>query len=384
MASHTSDVLIIGGGIIGCSTAYYCARAGLSVTLLEAETIAAGASGAAAGMLASQVEAHQPDELFEFSLAARAVHAQLAETLRSEIGVDVEYRVPGVLRLALEDREAVDLRGRQKWQEARGLRAEWLDAPQVAAAEPLLRGAASWRLAGALHLPDEAQVRSPRLVRALAEAASKRGARVLEGTPVTEVVATGDRIEQVNTAVGSFAAGTVVLSAGAWSGRLAYMLGLYLPVQPIKGQIVALDGLLARPQHILWSGGCYLTPKSDGQIIVGSTEEHSGFDRRPTLSALLQLATGATDISARFGSLPVAQMWAGLRPALPDRYPAMGRAPGFRNLIVATGHFRNGVLLGPLTGQIMTEILCDQSPSWDLTPFQLERLVPPGHAAQHR
>ncbi len=373
--ANAPDVLVIGAGVIGCSVAYHCALAGLRVMVVERDRIAAGASGAAAGMLAPQVEAHQPDHFFAFALAGRAEHAPLAERLRDEADVDVECRRSGVLRIALEEREAVDLRGRTVWQQRQDLRAEWLEPPEVARLEPAYAGAAGKRLVGALWLPDESQVFSPRLVRALAVAAARRGVDFLEGTPVLAFETSATRIEGVHLPGATVTAGVVVLAAGAWSGGLCDRAGLHIPIEPIKGQIVALEALLRSPRHILWSGDCYVAPKVGGILIVGATEERAGFDSRPTLSGLLQLATGATELLPELGRLPVAAQWGGLRPATPDRLPVIGWAPGYDNLLLATAHYRHGVLLGPLTGRLVAELVQRQVLSWDITPYSPARFA---------
>lgn len=369
------DVLVIGGGVIGCAVAYAAASAGLRVTLIEGDRLGSGASGAAAGMLAPQVEAHQPDDFLAFGLAGRAEYARLAPALLEEAGLDVEYRQTGVLRVALEEREAVDLRGRAVWQRERGLAAVWLDPAQVGQLEPAFAGAAGRRLVGALWLPEESQVRSPRLVQGLAIAARRKGVAFREGLPALDLLCAEGRIEAVLTPAGPFAAGTVVLAAGAWSGTLAAAAGVTLPIEPIKGQIIALGSLMRAPQHILWSGQCYVAPKADGQVIVGATEERAAFDRRPTLSGMLQLALGATNLLPELGRLPIETQWGGLRPAVPDRLPVIGWAPSYTNLLLATAHYRNGVLLGPLTGKLVTELLLRQEPSWDLGPYAPQRLA---------
>ena len=366
---------MVGGGVVGCSVAYHCAEAGLRVTVLERDRLGAGASGAAAGMLAPQVEAHQPDAFLDFCLAGRAEHHVLAERLRDEADLDVEYRRTGVLRLALEEREAVDLRGRAGWQQRRGLAAEWLEGADLARLEPAFAGAAGRRLVGALWLPDEAQVRSPRLVRALATAAIRRGATFQEGTPVLGILTQSGRVTGVRTYQGTVPAERVVLAAGAWSGPLAETGGFAVPVEPIKGQIVALGALMQPPRHILWSGECYVAPKVDGELVVGATEEHAGFDSRPTLSGLLQLATGATDLLPALGRLPVLSQWGGLRPATPDRFPVIGAAPQVAGLYVATAHYRNGVLLGPLTGRIVADLMQGRPPCVDVTAYTPARFV---------
>ena len=269
----------------------------------------------------------------------------------------------------------MDLRGRAGWQQQRGLSADWLEPEDLARLEPALAGAAGSRLVGALWLPDEAQVRSPRLVRALATAAIRRGATFQEGTPVLAIETQSGRVTGVRTLHGPVSAKRVVLAAGAWSGPLAETGGLAVPVEPIKGQIVALGSLMQPPRHILWSGECYVAPKVDGELVVGATEEHAGFDSRPTLSGMLQLATGATDMLPALGRLPILSQWGGLRPATPDRHPVIGAAPVVAGLYVATAHFRNGVLLGPLTGRLVADLLQGRPPSFDVTPYAPDRFV---------
>ena len=239
-AEPAPDVLIVGGGVIGCSIAYYLALAGVRVLLLERDQIAAGASGVAAGMLAPQVEAAFDDPFFELTLLGRSEHAGLAATLLDEVGLDVEYRATGILRVARDEAERVELRRRQAWQTARGLIAEWLEPAELGAREPLLRGAAGRLLAGGLWLPDEGQVRSPRLVQALAAASVRRGARVIEGAWATSLTTSGAAVTAVESPVGRFVAGSYVLAAGVWSRDIAKTAGLELPVRPVKGQIVVL------------------------------------------------------------------------------------------------------------------------------------------------
>ena len=368
------DVVVIGGGVIGCSIAYYLALAGVRVMVLERDGIASGASGVAAGMLAPQVEAFSDDAFFALTLRGRADHAPLADSLRDDVGLDVEYRATGVLRVARDEAERAELQRRWRWQSERGLRAEWLEPADLGRCEPLLAGMTGRLLAGGLWLPDEGQVRSPRLVQALAAASIKRGALFQEGTTVTGLKVSGERIEGVRTYAGVIAAETVVLAAGVWSGELARAAGVDLPIGPVKGQIMTLGSLQALPRTIIWSGDCYIAPKADGQIVLGATEEDGSYDRRPTLAGIGALATAALAFLPAVGPYTIEGVWAGLRPALPDRYPVVGRAPGLSNLLLATAHFRNGVLLGPLTGRAIAQLIGEGVVAPDLAPFGPERL----------
>ncbi len=372
-AEPVADVLIIGGGVIGCSIAYHLSLAGSRVLLLEREHLAVGASGVSAGMLAPQVEAPFDDAFFALTLRGRAEHAPLAQTLLEDVGLDVECRATGILRVARDEAERVELQRRQRWQTARGLRAEWLEPNELGDCEPLLAGAAGRLLAGGLWLPDEGQVRSPRLVQALAAASVKRGARLLEGTWAVSLETEGDRIVGVRTPAGALHAPMVVLAAGVWSKDLARTVGLEVPVGPVKGQVITLRALNRFPCHVVWTGECYVVPKVDGQVILGATEEDGNYDRRPTLAGLGMLAEAALEFLPWAGQFTVEGMWAGLRPAAPDRYPIVGRAPGYDNLILATAHFRNGVLLGPLTGRWVADLIRTGTLAPELAPFSPER-----------
>ncbi|MGH2459767.1 MAG: NAD(P)/FAD-dependent oxidoreductase, partial [Chloroflexota bacterium] len=215
--------------------------------------------------------------------------------------------------------------------------------------------------------------RSPRLVQALAAASVKRGARFAEGTWATAFELAGDRVVGVRTPAGVLRAETIVLAAGVWSGDLARSAGLRLPIGPVKGQIITLRALNRVPRQVIWSGECYLVPKVDGQVILGATEEDGNYDRRPTLAGVGRLTEAALKFLPLAGQFTFEGSWAGLRPAAPDRYPIVGRAPNQGNLILATAHFRNGVLLGPLTGRWVADFIQTGVLAPELAPFGPER-----------
>ena len=363
-----SDIVIVGGGVIGCSIAYFLAKQGASVTLLERERLAAGASGVAAGMLAPQVEAPFADDFFEVALRGRASHAAMAEDLREEVGLDVEYRQTGILRVARTEAERVDLQRMLRWQAARGLSAEWIESEHLGECEPLLAGVAGRLLAGGLWLEDEAQVRGPRLVHALATAAIARGARFLEGTAVNGLIAQGDRVIGVRTPTQEVRADTVVLATGVWTPTL-----LEVPVAPVKGQILSLRALGRNPRQVLWCGECYLVPRPDGEIVLGATEEEGNYDPRPTIGGLNRLTEAALEVVPAVGNFTVEGFWAGLRPAAPDRFPIVGWAPRLEGLFLATAHYRNGILLGPLTGMRVADCLLNGASLQEFRPFAVER-----------
>jgi glycine oxidase len=366
-------VVIVGGGIIGCSIAYFAAHAGARVTLVERSHLAAGASGVAAGMLAPQVEAPFADPFFELALLGRGEHAGLAERLFDEIGVDVEYRQTGILRVARTEAERADLQRQLRWQAARGLAAEWVDTDDLGRREPLLRGVAGRMLAGGLWLADEAQVRSPRLVQALATGAIAHGAELLEGCWAVGLESVGQRVTGVVTSTGVVRGATIVLAAGVWSPDLARGIGLHLPVMPVKGQVMSLHALGKSPRQVIWSGECYLVPRPDGEIVLGATEEEGNYDARPTLAGVNRLTEAALEVVPAAGGFVVHGVWAGLRPAAPDRHPIVGWAPGLDGLMVCTAHYRNGVLLGPLTGRRVADHLLAGTPMPEFEPFGADR-----------
>jgi glycine oxidase len=374
MAAPTPNVVIVGGGVVGCSIAYYLSLGGAKVILLERGRLAAGASGVAAGMLAPQVEAPFADPFFELALEGRATHAPLASELLEQVGLDVEYRQTGILRVARTEAERADLQRQYRWQSARGLAAEWLEPADLGRLEPALGGVAGRLLAGGLWLADEAQIRSPRLVQALAMAAARHGARIDEGIWATSLLKRGDQIAGVQTPRGRVEADTVVLAAGVWSPDLTRSIGLDLPVAPVKGQILSLRSAADRiPRRIVWSGECYLVPRPDGEIVLGSTEEEGNYDARPTLAGVNRLTEAALEVVPAASAFTVEGVWAGLRPASPDRYPIIGWVPWVKHLFIATAHYRNGVLLGPLTGRRVAEHILNGAPLAELAGLGVER-----------
>jgi glycine oxidase len=362
-------VVIVGGGVIGCAAAFHLAGRGARVIVLERTHLAAGPSGVAAGLLAPQVEAPFADAFFELGLLGRAEHAPLAEQLLEEAGLDVEYRPTGILRVARDEAERAELQRLMRWQTARELRVEWLEPRELGQREPLLRGVAGQMLGGGIWLPDEAQVRTPRLVQALAIAAVRRGAQIHEATPALAIDVDGSRVRSVTTPQRRIGTDTVVLAAGIWTSELARQIGLDVPVAPVKGQLLNVRALGAMPRQVLWAGDCYLAPKADGQIILGATEEDGNYDARPTLGGIGALIEAALELAPAIGSFTIDGLQAGLRPAAPDRRPIVGWAPGIDGLMLATAHFRNGVLLGPLTGRVVADQIVGGREPIEFAPF---------------
>lgn len=356
MDRHTSpapDVAIVGGGVIGCAIAYQLVSAGATVTVCERGQVGGQASGAAAGMLAPLAECRAPSPFLDLASASLQRFPALAERLRAETGLDIELVRSGLLRVAVSDDEAEELRRALAWKQAAGYSVEWLDAAGARECEPSLGP----NVVGAVWSPAEQHVASPRLVAALAQAAGRAGAQFRLGTPVGEFLRQGDRIAGVVTADGSLPAGHVVVATGAWTGLLGQRLDLNLPVAPIRGQILALETLPQPLHHIVYAKAAYFVPKPDGSVVVGATEDAAGFDARVTVQGLSRLLNAVAPLLPGLAGAAFGRAWAGLRPHAPDHWPLLGPAPGLRNLTVASGHYRNGILLSPITGELIADLV---------------------------
>jgi glycine oxidase len=214
----------------------------------------------------------------------------------------------------------------------------------------------------------------------MATAASRRGARFLEGTWAVALEAVGGRATGVVTPSGVVRGETIVLAAGVWSADLARLAGVHVPVAPVKGQVISLRGLERSPRQVIWSGESYLMPRPDGEVLLGSTEEEGNYDARPTLAGVNRLTEAALEVLPAAGGFVVEGVWAGLRPAAPDRRPIVGWAPGLERLMIATAHYRNGVLLGPLTGRRVAEqiLIGGEMAANEFGPFGPGRFVAQG------
>jgi len=369
MLPTSADVVIIGGGVIGCATAYWLAKAGLTPLVLERDQLGGEASGESAGMLAPQSEADQPGPFFEFCLAGRGLFPSLADELKTAGGLEIEYRRIGILIPFFGDKDREVLLARAGWQQARGLLAETLDRRQAIAAEPLLSDKAE----GAICFPEEGHVNSRALVMALAAAAGRRGAIFATGCPAIAVLRDGERVSGVRSASGTVSTRTVVLAAGPWSGPFAETLGIKVPVSPAKGELLLVMPESRLPRQIIYSKQAYLIPTPRGEAICGTTTEFAGYDKRTTLAGVRSIISGVSELVPTIGSATLLRAWAGLRPYTADELPLIGRYPQLEGLILATGHHRNGILLGPLTGRLIQKLLLGTPPSISLEPFRPDR-----------
>ena len=368
-------VVIIGAGVIGLGIAWRLAQRA-TVTVFDRGKAGAGASHAAAGMLAACCEAEPGEEaLVMLGRESQRRWPAFAAELERASGIDVELRDEGTLVLALTADDQATIAHHLEFQRRLDLPLEWLSAAATRAREPRLAG----KIAGALFSPQDHQVDNRKLAQALRIAAERAGVNIHEHRPVKELAVRGGQARGVVLEDGTdVAADIVVLAAGAWSRGIG---GLppdrRPPVRPIKGQMLALRMDPADPllTHVLWAPGAYLVPRRDGRLIVGATVEEKGFDTTVTAGGLLTLLEAAWRAIPAVEELPVEEIWVGHRPGSRDDAPILGPGP-LDGLFYATGHHRNGILLAPVTADAMARLILDDVLDPAIKPFGLERFLP--------
>ena len=350
------SVLIIGGGVIGCASALALAQAGCRVTLIERGLIGAESSWAGAGLLSALLPWDYRTEVVRLLNQSRAMYPQWINSLVHS-GIDPEYRASGLLVIP-----PYDLAQAMHWSHSAGETVEELLAQQM---EPSLQhtGAALW-------MPQVAQVRNPRLLRALHQSLLQLGVQVHENTAVTGWHTDGARLVGAVTAQGNMVADHYVTSSGAWSCETLHSLGeasaAQLPIKPMRGQIVLYKTTPGRLRHMLYCDGFYLIPRDDGHVLAGSTLEDVGFDKSVTAAARLDLMQRAAALLPWLKDVPVVGHWAGLRPAAPDNMPIISRHPSIENLYINSGHYRYGVTLAPISAQVLRDLILQQKSEWAL------------------
>lgn len=346
------DVIVVGGGIIGCAVARELAARGARVRLIEGRTVGAGATQASAGILAPYIEGHERGPLFDLTLRSLAMYDDFIARTLEESAVDVEYRRCGSLEIAADD-EAADAFRRVATAASDGL--QWLNALDARRLEPSLPGS----IGGALLAPTHGYVAASSLTESLIWAALRHGAELETGRHVRAIQRQHDALAVIADDGATWTAPHVVIASGSWASQLDTLDTAALAVRPIRGQLLQLIWKGPPLSHVIWGKNCYVVPWKDGRVLVGATIEDVGFDERTTaagvrdlLDAVCELlpdAWGATFLDAR----------AGLRPATPDALPIIGPSSTVEGLVYATGHFRNGVLLAPLTATIVADLVLD-------------------------
>jgi glycine oxidase len=367
--AKSADIIIVGAGVVGCSVAYHLALMGVKgILVLDRGQIGGEASGAAAGMLAPQCEAAGPGPFLDLCLAARRYYERLAPELKERTRIDIEYLRWGILYL-LDNEGGQAAEGRYGWQRGLGLNVERLTPEEVLKLEPGL----TKEVGGALFFPDDHHVNNTELVRALAQASRSHGVRIVEGCTVSGFIYDGDRVAGIRTPDESYTAGHIVLCTGAWSRQLGVLLGRRIPVEPARGQMLYAELRDPPLRHPVWGKGGYLVPRLNGGLIVGSTVEYVGFEKSVTLNGIRQLSELALALLPGLAEQPFTRAWAGLRPHARDGFPIIGPLADLDGLFIATGHFRNGILLGPLTGRLVSELILGEKLSFPLEAFSPKR-----------
>ncbi len=365
----SSDVLIVGGGAIGLGVAWRLAQRGAGVTVIDRGPMAGEASSHAAGMLVPLAEASGPEPFLELCLASRRLYPAFAKELRESTGLDIEHAQNGLLEVAMDEAEARVLAKRFAWLQTMPFKIERLDAQALRAREPGIFPKAD----AGFFVPSEGWVTTPKFAQALTRAASGAGVRLLPEHLLVAVEWQGSRVTAVRAGGERLTAGRFVIAAGPWSCQVGEQFGIRIPVFPVRGQLIALDGEPAPIHHVIYGHGIYLVRWLSAEVIVGSTMEHVGFVKEVTAQGMAGLLGAAVDLVPALAGCAVRRMWACLRPSTPDELPILGRAPGLDNVFIATGHFRNGILLTPVTADLMADLILDKPPQMDLRSFRLDR-----------
>jgi glycine oxidase len=368
------DAIFVGGGVIGLASAWRAARRGAHVCVLERERPAAGATGVAAGMLAPVGEASWGEEaLLSLNLESLRRWPAFARELEGESEMEIGFAPHGAIHVALDRDEAEELRRRYELHHKLGLESEWLAGRACRALEPGL----ATTVRGGAHVPGEASVDPRRVVAALLAALERHDVDVHGGAEVT-AAERRDGVWRVETADGrGFPGAVLVVAAGCWSGGAEWVPPeARPPVRPVKGEILTLRGSADEPacERIVAGERVYMVPRADGRLIVGATVEERGFDTTVTAGGVHELLREAYRLLPDIAELELVEATAGLRPGTPDNAPVIG-VSALKGLLIATGHFRNGVLQAPLTADGIAALLAGEEPPFDAAAFSPQRFA---------
>lgn len=368
------DIIVIGAGIIGCASAHALAAAGAKVRVIDTRRVGEGASHASAGVLAPYIEGHEPGPLRALGRCSLDLYDAFIEQINSDSALTIPYDRSGTLEVVFEESEAARYVATANTLGRENIDARWLDAEAVRAAEPLV----STDALGGLLIGYHGFVGAPDLTDALARAAVRRGAQFILETRVVAIRSGLDGTPAVETESGTLTADQVVLAAGSWAGQIAIAGVEPAPIKPVRGQLVHLAFQTVQPlRHVIWSAECYIVPWRNGRVLVGATVEDVGFDEHATAAGVHDLLDAACTLVPHLWQASFAEVRVGLRPASPDALPVVGRSTAVPGLIYALGHYRNGVLLTPLTAALVKDLVMgngDDPALTQLSPSRLGRL----------
>lgn len=356
-------IIIVGGGIIGCTAAAMLAQAGFQVTVMEKGTLGGGATKAAAGMIAPYAESAGPGAFLELLIEAQSRLEDWLIKLQQATQLSVEYVRSGVLRVSTDYNSLSD---RFSWMKEAGANPVWLDRKQLVDTYPDIDAI---QVAGVFS-PKEGHLIPMRLLRAVIRYGQQLGVRFLEGMPVFSLVLNEGRVVGVQTSTGQHLASEVVLTAGAWSAHLLEPIGVACPVEPVRGQIArVIPEQFDVDSRILFGDRIYIAPKPEGFCVLGATEDRAGFDERVTVSGLAHLMQGGPELIPKVGRFQFDSALAGLRPRSADGMPLVGPTK-LRGLWLSSGHYRNGILLSAWSAEILRDWLLGQK------PFNADEIIP--------
>lgn len=375
------EVVVIGGGLAGAASALALAERGAAVNVIDAERPGSAATGASAGMLAPQYEAAGPGALYRLLVRSRDAYPAFVERIERLAGADVGLRRDGMLVANFDEHEYVAAESMLEWQRAAGQRGEVVDVAEALRLQPgIAADVHSW-----LWLPDEGQVDAQRLADNLTAALARAGVRVIAGRRAVAVRSAGGRVEGVLLEDGRvLAADAVLVAAGAWSGGLEGV-PRELPVRPVRGHILRFAAGAVHLDRIVTShAGRYLVPRRDGTVLAGSTMDESGFDRSIDDARLGIVHDAAARLAPALRARRPAEFWADLRPIAADGLPIIGAEPELDGLFYATGYGRNGILLAPLAGEAVADLVLGTPLPSEWRGFAPDRQHSAASAERHR
>ena len=359
-------VLVVGGGIIGCAAALELAGAGCRVTLFERATPGAEASSAAAGLLAP-IDESTETSFARLAVASWRLYPDVVRDLQERTGIDVEYVTRGTIYPTSAAQKRRDVAA---WGDLEEFGVELLEGDDVHRLEPALAP----NIRHAIFVKGDHWLNNQRLVLAYAQAAAAAGVELKTGCNVSRLVVEAGKVRGLVTEGERVEGDAILLAAGAWSGELMAALGTSLRIEPRRGQMIALAHVPPVVTHCV-HGEVYMAPRPSGELLIGATVERAGFQRAVTAEGISGLLRGAIELVPSLRDLPIARTWCGFRPWAPDSLPVLGPWPGIEGLFVATGHFRNGILLAPITARLMTEWITGKEPSLAVKDFRPDRFV---------
>ncbi|WP_088035414.1 glycine oxidase ThiO [Evansella clarkii] len=359
------EAIIVGGGIIGGSIAFHLANRGYDVLLLDKGRAGKKASSAAAGMLAAQAELNDCGPLFQLARKSRGMFGNLADELKEITGIDIELKNKGMYKIALNERESREYKRIIELQKRLGDQAEWLNQDELRSIEPALSEAVT----GAMFIEKDGHVSAPALTEAFLKASAALGAGIKEYTEVQSLQFSCGKITGVVTDSGEFTSDHVIIAGGAWSSKVMAASGLKLDAYPVKGECFSVITERPLATGTIFSHGCYIVPKKGNRIVVGATVKPDTFNEKVTMDGILTLMEKARNIMPAITEGELESTWAGIRPQTGDGLPYLGEHPLYKGLYTATGHFRNGILLSPVTGEVIADLIEGKQPEIDLSPF---------------